>query len=342
MSHATSLRRAVRFGVVTALYFSGLLWLLASIRLRRRIAVLTYHRVLPLSKQARSFSAPGIVVTPETFDRHMRFLRRHFNAIDVSTFAELLRTGTPIRPRTCLVTFDDGWRDNLDHALPVIRRHQVPAVLFVATDFIGTDRCFWQERLSRLLYEARCRPEIISLFTECGLSDIVHATPERARTLIRVFVDRLKTQPPEAVDRVFALLAPLSTSGQDLEIDRFLSWEELEQLSRDRCFAVAPHGHSHSPLTQLSGDAVKAELVNSREAIRSRLGLTSNVIAYPNGDANAEVATIAREQGYVIGFTTRRGLVSATDDPLLLPRINVHEGCASDEAAFLYNMLGLP
>ena len=64
------------------------------------------------------------------------------------------RAGEPLPDMSCLVTFDDGWWDNFEHALPILRDRGVPAAVFVATDYIGSERCFWQERLNRLLFRA--------------------------------------------------------------------------------------------------------------------------------------------------------------------------------------------
>src|SRR6201999_329515 len=105
------------------LYYSGALWLYAAVKLRGKAVVLMYHRVLPSG--ADSFSHAGIVVTPQTFERHMRFFARHFRLLDLAGFRKELDGG--FGPRACLVTFDDGWQDNHRHALPVLRRHRVPA-----------------------------------------------------------------------------------------------------------------------------------------------------------------------------------------------------------------------
>ena len=120
----------------SVLFHAGLLRRLAHRRLRNGAIVLMYHRVLPEDRAAQSFSHPGIVVTPATFERQMALLKREFRPLSLQDFLGHMEARIPFPDGACLVTFDDGWIDNHDYALPILRRHGVPAVVFVATDYI--------------------------------------------------------------------------------------------------------------------------------------------------------------------------------------------------------------
>ncbi len=345
MSNRESYVRRIRSGLkmltLAVLYYSGTLWLLAALRLRNRIIVLTYHRVLPKAIQANSFSAPAIIVTPETFDSHMRFLRRHLHPISVSELARTIQLGTIPKAGTCLVTFDDGWYDNLDYALPILRRHRIPAVLFVATDYIGTARCFWQERLARRLHNVRRLPVVRELFAKLGASGVESMNEEDARTAIRDIVTAMKEKPATVVDAVVTELEALSSDPAMAGEDYFLNWADLSTLASDGLVTIGSHAMSHTPLIKLAPDEVRRELAGSRSAIRAGLGIEVSSLAYPNGDASTEVASIARAEGYGVAFTTIRGLVTTGHHPQLLPRINIHESAASSRAAFLGRLLGI-
>ncbi len=106
-------------------------WLRA--RFRPGIRILMYHRVDRL---------PGydqLTVSPGRFDEHMAYLARHCRVIGLAEAVAELRAGGPSRPAV-VVTFDDGYRDNLAHALPVLRRYRIPATIFVTTDFCDQHR----------------------------------------------------------------------------------------------------------------------------------------------------------------------------------------------------------
>lgn len=333
-------RTAIKHWILAVLYFSGIMWAIAAARLRRRVVVLTYHRVLPIELQARSHSAPAIVVQPKTFDWHMRFVRRHLKPLTLRQFVEHLRLGRPPPPRSCLVTFDDGWHDTLEHALPVLRRHGVPAVLFVATDYIGTGNCFWQERLSEALQRAAARPDARSLLA--GLPIHVEGTDRDLprKEDIRALVEWFKSRPFAEVETLIGRLEGVDAAAGPAEQDRFLDWAELTTLMRSGLVSVGSHAMTHCPLTRLPPAQVSTELRESRRLLMCKLDAEVTAIAYPDGDANSGVAAMARSEGFEVGFTTKRGLVASGDDRFLLSRVNMHEGASGTRPAFLARLVG--
>src|SRR4030095_13864207 len=99
-----------------------------------------YHRVLEKEEPYLDHSQPGMVVTLPTFERHLSFVERHF---DIAPLSSILDVETGRRRPRCVITFDDGWRDNYELAFPALRKRGLPAAIFVTTDFIGGDRVFW-------------------------------------------------------------------------------------------------------------------------------------------------------------------------------------------------------
>ena len=113
---------------------------------RGSTVILTYHRVVEKWDRTLDYSQPGMVVTVPTFERQLSFLREHF---DIVPFSSLLAVGNEDRPAArprCVITFDDGWRDNYDLAFPILRQHDLPATIFLTTDFVGTDRATDQQK----------------------------------------------------------------------------------------------------------------------------------------------------------------------------------------------------
>lgn len=335
-------RSRVKEVLLACLYYTGVLWLVAWARLRGRAVVLTYHRVLPKELVGRSFSAPSIIVTPETFDWQMQLIKRFFRPVNADAFSQLLVSGHPIPDRTCLVTFDDGWYDNLEFALPVLRRHDVPAVIFVATEYIGSGNCFWQERLARLLFDLRQNDKAAVIFDELEASAIRSLPPAGAKVAIRDLVEQLKQRPRDEVTRLLSRLADMRPANAALGEDRFLSWDEVRRISGEGLVTIGSHAMSHTPLTLIPSSAVDEELRSSSMSIRAALGKDVALLAYPNGNANEEIGAQAREAGYAAAFTTVRGLVDAGSNPHLLPRINMHEAATRSRAAFLGRIAGLP
>ena len=342
-----SAKRILKGAIVAFAYRTGLLQLYLRRKLRGRALVLTYHRVLPPERSAESFSTDAIVVSPETFRRQMRLLRRLFTPLSADEFAQALSAGQ-LPPNACVVTFDDGWYDNLDYALPILRETSVPAVLFVATDYIGSDNCFWQERLSRALSAARRIPERSRpLFAEIGASHVLDATltPAQTKLAIRAIIERYKAQPQPEIDalvnKVEGLLRESNVATDRQHPDRFLTWEQVKALDESGLVAIGSHCCTHTPLTKLDAKAVEAELQRSREVIRERIGVNPSDLAYPNGDHDAQIARAVQENGYRCAYTTIRGLVEPASDAFRLRRINIHEQSTASDAAFMSRLAGL-
>lgn len=330
------LRRALAF----ALYYSGALWLYATLKLRGRAVALMYHRVLPPGSD--SFSADAIVMSPATFARQVAFLTKHFELIDAEALQRCLAHGK-FPDRGCVITFDDGWYDNERHALPILQEHRAPALFFVATAYVGTAATFWQEQVTRLLFRAVRSPNgPADLLRELGLESARTATDHEARRLVREAVTRLKLAPLDEVEQLRMRL--LQMPGADpaaLGDDSFMGWKAVRRLAAAPGTYVGSHAHSHVPLTRLGYSGALSDLRQAQAAFASQGLPLPAFAAYPNGDHDGDVVRAARASGTEIAFTTRGGYLSPDEDPLRLPRMNVSEPATATIPEFMCRILGL-
>jgi len=271
--------------------------------LRGRVLILMYHRVIPGAEAAATFVQPGMYVTPETFERHLRFLTAHF---EVLSFADLLTkwasqqwdSGT----RYCTITFDDGWLDNFTCAYPLLRAHGVPATIFLPTDLVGTDEWLWSDRLGALL---RQRGD--------GTPDDWDACIEHAKTL----TDAARANVLDGLEAVTGGLCP----GQR----RLIDWTQVREMSRHG-ISFASHTRTHVNLTRLTGAALESELHGPLETLREQRVNHVPVLAYPNGDHTDAVVAATRAAGYTAAVTTSPGHESRRPADLFrLKRIGVHD-----------------
>lgn len=338
-----SIRALAKRCVAYALFYSSTLSLYANARLRNRAVVLMYHRVLP--EHTDSFSSAGITVTLKTFATNMAFLKKHFLPLSADQFRACLEHRQFPR-RACLVTFDDGWSDNERHALPILLEHGVPAVVFVATGFIGTQKTFWQERLTRLLFHASRRPEFGKpILRELGVPEACDAGDAEARRIVRDLVTRLKSYSTAEIEGIMSrltdALAHVEATASSIGGDTFMDWTAVVRLASTGRVTIGSHAHSHTPLTRLGRAGAAGELLQSRDAIE-RQGLPAPwICAYPNGDYDKDVTAAAELAGISVGFTTEPGYVEIDSDARRLPRMNIHESAASSQPEFLCRILGL-
>jgi peptidoglycan/xylan/chitin deacetylase (PgdA/CDA1 family) len=345
--------RRLKFGLkwtlAQFLYGSGLFTLLARTRLRGRAVVLMYHRVLTEEAEGRSWSHPGIVVRAGTFARQMALVRRHFAPLTIDAFAGHLRDGRAFPAGACLVTFDDGWLDTGTVAWPILRDAQVPAVVFLPSDFIGTGAMFWQERLRALLHDVWRTARADAAFA-ARASDLLDAhdygwllaVPDG--DIRMALMDGVLARKYGGLDASAALsdaLASLLADHPRGDVsDAFMTWPQVGALAGEG-LAFGGHGRTHRLLTEIPLEEVAAEAVHSRDAITATLGTAPRTFAYPNGNWNTDVAAQIAASGYDVAFTTEFGHAAPGDPPLSIRRVNIHESATASPAMFMARILGV-
>src|SRR5262245_28067679 len=148
---------------LAAMVMSGLGISSALLGLRRLtrtpwLTVFTYHRVGP-GPSVDAVDANVVTVSAETFDSQLDLIKKNFDVVTVEQVAAAVHDGPPLPPSPLLITFDDGYRDNHDVALPILLKHGLRATFFIATQFVDERRLFWWDRINYVL-KASKRPAV--------------------------------------------------------------------------------------------------------------------------------------------------------------------------------------
>ena len=306
---------------------------------RDDIAILMYHRVIPMKQMGPAVQA-GMVVEPDTLDLHLRYLRSHFEIIPLSDLVSFEHVGAYNQRKIplCVLTFDDGWYDFYEYAYPILKMHQAPATVFLPTDFIGTDRWFWTDRVGFLLErvgQSWDGAKHASLFTEHLLRELVSIPGTRERRLEGA-IALLKSYRIETIEEVLSELS--AALGEDsTPVGRaFLSWEEVQEMSGSGLVSFGSHTAGHPLLTTLTEDQVQHELRKSMDVLFARKVTNANFISfsYPNGSFSERLSEMVREAGYHLAVTTQYGWHHQGANPYTIKRIAVHQDITSTEAMF--------
>jgi peptidoglycan/xylan/chitin deacetylase (PgdA/CDA1 family) len=309
-------------------------WMGANRRRRDRLdgscaAVLMYHRVLPRETIARDHVEPGMVVTPETFARHLGWLKEEYSVLPLDDIVARRQRGAPLPARACAITFDDGWRDNLEHALPALVRHGLPATIFVVTERVGSPGAFWPDEVCRRMVPLpfERRRELARRLGAAGTGDPVACLLDHLKRVS-------EAERPDLLDTLRKQTEAPAESGREL-----LDWDDLARLA-GAGIDIESHGATHAILTGLPDDAVERDLRSAREQLLARGHGRHALLAYPSGGHDARVRAIAGKVGYLHAFTTEPGLLAAQSQPLALPRIGLHDDISRSRAEFLYRFPG--
>jgi peptidoglycan/xylan/chitin deacetylase (PgdA/CDA1 family) len=246
------------------------------------------------------------------FAARMAHIARHYRVLTVEELAVGLREGQV--PRNALaITFDDGYRDNLTHAAPILNRLALPATIFLVTGHIDTPRALWFDQLAMAFKTATARRLELADGRLLSLATVA----ERLAGLDTA-LGHLKQLPDDerstSVERLIAALHPNPERPKRL----MLSWDEVGAL-RGLGFSIGAHTVTHPILSRLTPDHARHEIHSSKATIEKALGAPVRAFAYPNGgpnDYNEAVTRLVREAGFACAVTTRRGLNDA-DTPVL-------------------------
>lgn len=280
------------------------------------LSVLTYHRVDEAATSPHLY--PGLISAgPRAFEEQVAVLASRHNPVSISQVLDARREHRPLPPRSVLVTFDDAYRDFSEHAWPVLRRHRVPAVLFVPTAYPDhPTRRFWWDRLHAALLGAPAGATV-----SVGDRELPLASAVERNEAFRALRADIKGRPhAEAMARVEQVVDALGDHDAPSAV---LGWDELRRL-RDDGVDLAPHSRTHALLDQVSATELDTEVSGSLEDLEAQVGPVPRVFAYPSGAHDDQAVAAVARAGCSLAFTTVRGgndLRRA--DPLRLRRVNV-------------------
>jgi peptidoglycan/xylan/chitin deacetylase (PgdA/CDA1 family) len=273
--------------------------------------VLTYHSV---NDDGDPFFP---AVSTAVFERQMAYLAATHRVLTVEELTDRMARGDV--PRDAIaVTFDDGYRDNLTHAAPILARHGLPATVFLATGFIGAREVPWFDRLA---FGIR-RSGAADVEAPGGGRASLVSTADRLALLDRA-TRRLKTLPDDDRRRELdGLLERLGVAGDTGMKSRMLSWDDVHALA-GLGFSVGAHTVTHPILSRVSDAEARQEIEGAREAIEAATGTRPRAFAYPNGrpaDYTPSVVDLVRRAGFTCAVTTRFGVNTPATSPWELRR----------------------
>ena len=277
------------------------------------VVILIYHRVTTLSSDPEM-----IAVSPENFRQQMHYLKQHFHLL------RLDEDWPTLRKPAVIVTFDDGYADNLLEALPILEEQGVPATFFVSTDLLGTSKDFWWHRLEALLLREGAFP------SHFRLNDLRHgrswgsATLEQRKALYASLCLLMRKLDPENQDHWLEQLETWAgvTGGREGS-HRCLTREELQRLASSPWVTIGAHTMTHTALAALNEAQQREEIFSSKRELEQIIGSEIKVFSYPFGrkcEYNRISIDLCREAGFIKVAANFPGQVHRWTDPLQLPR----------------------
>ena len=311
-----------------------------------KLIIIAYHRILPKEKLKDMIIQPGMYVEKETFKKHIQFLKKNYRILSFpeylqSTKNRLLRSDE----RYCIITFDDGWRDNHKYAFPILKKYSVPAMIFLPVSFIGTNKWFLEDRIAYILGKCKDQKKVFN----ASLS-------KEFRFLVKKFFDSSFIEKKrEVFDKIIKYIKRLRQKDRLLIVDKmqelcdvilpekqlFLSWDEVKEMSENGII-FGSHGMNHKILTEIPSDEIEHEVKESHLALLNKNINYFPIFCYPGGYYNKEIIKIVSKSGYKMAVTTRFGYSKIYKETYFkMPRILVHQDISSNNYLFSLHLSGI-
>jgi peptidoglycan/xylan/chitin deacetylase (PgdA/CDA1 family) len=297
---------------------------------RLSLVVLTYHRI----SEVPDPNDP-LKISASTFEKQIRFLKSNYSIASGEEISAAFRGLHQLPNNSCVITFDDGWQDNYSIGFPILKKYQAPALIFLSTDYIGTGKIFWHNKLRKILNEedSGCSAvKIIDQYWPYELAKnikVIYQLPiEQRGNSINELIERMKTLTLVQIESLISCLSSLLNIASLNDECSMLSWEQVAEMSKNGII-FGSHSKSHSILTKLDADSVRIEIEDSKKVLEKRLKQTITFIAYPNGNFDKRIILAAKDAGFQAGFTCEPGINRNFNRPFELKRINMREDSSS-------------
>ena len=287
---------------------------------RGQAAIVTYHRVLP-SHKIKTSNSPnrGLIVTTERFDQQMRYLSEKYHMIPIDELPNQLTSSSDF---AVAVTFDDGYKDNLTYALPILKKYNVPATIYIATRFQEGDCRMWWYELEEL-----CDSHTSITFTAKGKNyDFSMHDRIQKKCCFRKIHNLLQSLPENEQE---TLMDIIRQGRKPKHYENYcLTWDEIRQLDREPLITIGAHTHSHVNMKKLSIDELEKEILKGNLLLEEHLGHSIDHFAYPYGtlnEAGSREYSFVAANGFKTAVTNMCNSMKNDSQNFCLPRYSVLE-----------------
>lgn len=314
------------------LYYTYLLTLIEFIRDKiygRRFVILCYHKVTDTKEGEVDYFRPQMAVSLETFRKQMEFLAKNYNVNSLEEVINTILQHKTLPRKTVAITFDDGYADNYTNAFPVLKDKKLSATIFLATDYIETNKLLWWDKVWQILKNIDDLSKIEipeGICEEPFRLQLLKALTNNAlnRNEIAVLVTSLVKGMDE--EQKMALIKYMldNYSVSQEEKSLMLSWNQVIEMSKNG-ISMQAHTKSHQNLTGISEEKAKMEIIESKREIETRINKKITCFSYPYGFFNDKIKQLVINAGLKCACSTVQGSNGLNDDLFALKRIDISE-----------------
>lgn len=288
--------------------------------INRTPRVLFYHSVDNIVNQ----EVESVAFRIENFEKQVEYLRKHYEIISLDDFYDRY-TSNSFTNREIVLTFDDGYANNLYIVAPILKKYGIPFSVFISTEHIDTGE-FYPTSIARIIilgsHLTKISIPLLNLEDE-DISDL-----NRKRDVYKIVSKEIKNRPLHEVRIIISQLKDNISESEYILLqkkyksDRPMTWDEVKQL-HDMRVTIGSHCMYHMIChSNQRKEDLEEQIRGSKNIIETHLGAKCNYFVYPNGDYTEESNRFVKEAGYRMGFTVQSGRLDKNKNNMMaLPRI---------------------
>jgi len=312
------LRKKIGPSLQWAAYSTGMMQFLARIKHIKGAIVLMYHSVADES-QTRWID-PHNHVPAGIFKEQMEYLSLHRQVIELAELIKILRNGFTPENGTAVITFDDGYLDNLTVAAPILENLGLVATLFLPTGYIDRGETQWVDQ-AYTAFKFRTRSKLSWKGNQTVSFDLRYPAhgAEAYKNVCLSLMHNNGAKRRNLIDELYVQLSP-TDPPQRLTMD----WDDVKMLlTKYNCFKIGGHSQEHTDMTRLTEDEMRDELEGCARRIEDVLGIRPVHFSFPYGRTNTQLRKIAAEHGYDCAFGGMgfNPIIHSGTDPYDMPRV---------------------
>lgn len=305
--------------------FDLFLGLLARVSREHPCIILLYHRIV--DENSKYLNKGAAVHHPiKDFSREIAYFKRHFQILSMDEVVNRMKSGKEFERPSIAITFDDGYLDNYTLAYPILKKHEVPATIYLTTGLVGTPDGIWTEQIGTAFLETK--KDQFHFSSVLGDETIPIRTEEEKKQASTKVSETLKLIPDderrELIEKLFEKLEVSDKVGRHVGKRMMLNWDEVQEMRKDG-MTIGSHSHTHPILSQMPIQKAKDEILNSKMVVEKNVPMRVKHFSFPNGreeDFSEELRDYCREIGFESVCSVVYGPYDASKkDPFSLKRV---------------------
>lgn len=282
-------------------------------------AVLMYHSVLE-NPDEQWLVLGGIGHSAKVFRKQMEVVARRYRPVSMDDLLGFVSQGKHLPPRAVVVTFDDGYADNLEVAVPILNDLGIPAMFYITVDCIDNRRVPWPSRLRYAFFSTKESSWKRGADSRCTISD----TESRNRAYLQACDDCAKLAGQEQERFVAEIETKLNAAIPAQNNNQMMTWDQVRAM-RTKGHSIGSHTMTHPNMAYVSTEDSRRELLLSKQRLETELKEPIVHFSYPcpalSPHWNSETLAMSKQAGYRTAVTTDGGMVTQHDQPLSLHRM---------------------